>query len=62
MQSDRYLRVVLTVIAVCLVWICARDVALVKTATASNSVMDVNIAELGGLEVFKSQGLPVSVK
>jgi uncharacterized membrane protein YpjA len=34
MQSDRYLRAVLTVIAVCLVWICLRDVTLVNSAHA----------------------------
>ncbi len=28
MKSDRYLRIILTVIAVCLVWICVRDVAV----------------------------------
>ena len=33
MQSDRYLRVVLTVIAVCLVWICLN---LVSSANAAS--------------------------
>jgi hypothetical protein len=34
MQPDRYLKAVLTVIAVCLVWICLRDMELVKPAQA----------------------------
>ena len=42
MQSDHYMKAVLTVIAVCLVWICVRDVAVVKPAYASGT-MDVNI-------------------
>ena len=35
MNSDRYMKTVLTVIAACLVWIVARDVTLVKPAHAS---------------------------
>jgi hypothetical protein len=34
MKSVRYLKVVLTVIAVCLVLICLRDVSLARTASA----------------------------
>ncbi len=34
MNSDRYMKTVLTVIAACLVWIVARDVTLVKPAHA----------------------------
>jgi len=59
MQSDRYLRVVLTVIAVCLVWICLRDVAVVKPAHASGT-MDVRIV---GVKIMPSgrTSLPVHV-
>lgn len=28
MKSDKYLRFILTVIAICLVWICVRDIAV----------------------------------
>ena len=42
MRSDTYLRAVLTVIAVCLVWICVRDVTLVTPAYAAD-IVDVNI-------------------
>jgi len=34
MKSVRYLKVVLTVIATCLVLICLRDISLVRTASA----------------------------
>ena len=33
-MSDRYMRVVLTVIAVCLVWLCIRDTRLFPAAQA----------------------------
>jgi hypothetical protein len=63
MQSDRYVRAVLTVIAVCLVWICVRDVSLVETASADVGKTDVNIASIGGREIISvSPGLPVEVK
>jgi hypothetical protein len=48
MKSVRYLKVVLTVIAACLVWICLRNVVLVESATAHGGTTDVNIVELGG--------------
>jgi hypothetical protein len=45
MQSDRYLKVVLSVIAACLVWICLRDISLVETASAHGDAMDVRIVD-----------------
>ena len=36
MHSDTYMKAVLTVIAMCLVWICVRDVTLVKPAYAQS--------------------------
>lgn len=61
MQSDRYLKAVLTVIAACLVWICLRDVPFVKTATASGGITDVNIVALDGQE-FHVIGAVLPVK
>ena len=61
MQTDRYMRVVLTVIAVCLVWICLRDVAVVRPAYASGD-MDVNIRKVGGQLILFGDSLPVEVK
>lgn len=46
MQSDRYLRIVLTVIAVCLVWICLRDVTLVKSAHADTSTIETYVRQI----------------
>ena len=44
MKSVRYLKVVLTVIAACLVWICLRDVVPVGPGSASgDETMDVRI-------------------
>ena len=60
MQSDRYLRVVLTVIAVCLVWICLRGASVVETASAQGTSMDVNIVKVGG--AYVGMALPVKVE
>ena len=38
MHSDRYMKIVLSVVAICLVWICVRDVTLVKPAYAEDNV------------------------
>ena len=61
MQSDRYMRAVLTVIAVCLVWICLRDVVIVEPAHAQGR-MDVNISGVGGKGIFYGDSLPVKVE
>ena len=47
MSSDRYTRIVLTVIAVCLVWMVARDVEMVKQAHAAHaaSTMEVEVVK-----------------
>lgn len=37
MKVDLYTKGVLTVIALCLIWICARETTLVRTAEAFNS-------------------------
>ena len=62
MQSDRYMRIVLTVIAVCLVWVCLRDVAVVHPAYASDT-MDVRIVDsTTSLDVVINAGVPVNVR
>ncbi len=47
MNSDSYTRIVLTVIAACLVWIVARDVEMVKPAHAAHaaSTMEVEVVK-----------------
>jgi hypothetical protein len=70
---DRYTRFILTVIAACLVWICVRDVALVRPGQAQpievvgSRRTDVNIAEIGGIRVTSIEAgfpaaLPVRVR
>ena len=39
MHSDTYIKTVLTVIAVALIWICVRDVAVVKPAHAASDII-----------------------
>jgi hypothetical protein len=36
MKMDPYTKGILTVIAICLVWICAREISLIRTAEAFN--------------------------
>ena len=40
---DRYTKLVLTVIAICLVWICARDVPIVREAQAQTGTRSVQV-------------------
>ena len=59
---DRYTKSVLTVIAACLVWIVARDVAFARPAQAAGrDTRDVNIVQVGGYRMM-SGTLPVSVR
>ena len=53
MQIDAYTRIVLTVIAGCLVYMVAKDVSLVPDARAQEGapVTAVNIVEIGGAPV-----------
>lgn len=53
MNIDAYTKLVLTIIAACLVWIVARDVTIVAPAHAQAAAMvtDVNIVQIGGSPV-----------
>ena len=63
---DRYTKFVLTIIAVCLVWIAARDTAV---PTSAQGTMDVNITEVAGTRLscgvlctgILDDGIPVHV-
>lgn len=68
MKFDLYTKFVLTVIAVCLVWVCLRDVALVRSAQAAppqcgGCTQDVRITgiKLGSQSGFDEKYLPVKV-
>ena len=65
-MTDRYTKTMLTIIALCLVWICVRDTA--PPAYAQGGTIDVNISEVGGAPIrctiplcgtTISHGLPV---
>ena len=52
MKIDAYTKIVLTVIAGCLLYFAARDLTLVPPAHAQTaSVTDVNIVQIGGAPV-----------
>ena len=61
-MTDRYTRVVLTIVALCLVWICMRDVELVKPAQAQMGRYDnrgrllVNVEEMVPVHVSGTDG------
>ena len=52
MVIDRYSKLVLTVIALCLVWLCVRDSSVVRTARAGSksSTDDVMRVRIVGIE------------
>jgi len=64
---DRYTKFILTVIALCLVWISVRDTA---PPAYAQGIMDVNIRELAGKDLrcgigcggILSSGLPVEIQ
>lgn len=58
MKGDRYLKIILTVIAICLVMIVI-ELASFTPVNANNSVIDVNIRQVGGSSVFRS--IPVEI-
>jgi len=60
---DRYTKVVLTVIALCLMYLCVTTTLSVGQAHAAgqpaNDVVDVNLVQVGGASVYSQ---PVLVK
>jgi len=66
MSIDRYTKVVLTVIAVCLVWISVRDVRFVATAQAGvvdqNQVVKVQIVSIDEASTMRWEPLPVAIR
>jgi len=47
-QESPYTKVVLTIIAVCLIGLLLRPIIMPKTVTALPQITDVNIAKVGG--------------
>ncbi len=50
MKTDLYLRIVLTIIAVCMVWSIIEPFAI-RPATAGSGIQNVNIAQVGGRHI-----------
>jgi hypothetical protein len=48
MSTDTYTRIVLTVIAICLIWLCIGPLLHPPTASAQSGPQDVRIVGLGG--------------
>lgn len=64
MKTDRYTRIVLTVIAACLLWLCAKDTAPTTYAQqidAGERVLKVQIVSVDKAFGLKMEPLPVKV-
>jgi hypothetical protein len=60
MRMDAYTKTLLTIIALCLMWLCVRDTSLLSTAHARPAVQEVKIVgiDLGN----KMHLLPISLR
>jgi hypothetical protein len=62
MTNDAYTKVVLTIIAGCLVWMCAHAVTPTARAQAERPApTPVILVDAGGRPLVTSQGLPVEI-
>lgn len=63
---DRYTKVILTVIAICLVWICVRDLDVIPVAFAQTDrgrdVVKVQIVSIDESPSLRWEALPVEVQ
>ena len=60
MRIDAYTQTLLTIIALCLMWLCVRDTSLLSAAHAQPAAQEVKIV---GIKLGpKSQLLPISVR
>jgi hypothetical protein len=57
MKTDLYTKTILTIIAICLVWIC---ISMTATAFADRDVIDVNIVKVS--DRYIGQAVPVVQK
>ena len=56
---DRYTKAVLTIIAVCLVWISLKDTQIISEALASTGVVEVKVVSMN---LNQYQPIPVEIK
>ena len=61
MKVDLYTKVILTVIAGCLLWHSIKPVVIPAQAVASNGIQKVDISQIGGVSVYNAR-LPVKVE
>lgn len=73
MKSDRYLRFILTVIAICLVWICVRDIAIGPSSLfagdegrapgvwVDGGELDVTVRRVNGLALSLCEPISVTI-
>jgi len=63
---DRYTKVVLTVIAACLIWICVRDLTVIPVAFAQadrgRDVVKVQIVSIDESPSLRWESLPVEIQ
>lgn len=59
MRIDTYTKTMLTIIALCLLWICVRDLPLLSNAQAQSSVQEVKIV---GIDISGGQMLPIALR
>lgn len=67
MKPDRYTKALLTIIAACLVWICLRDISLVRTVYAlpydrGDQVLKVQIVSIDEAPNLAWEPLPIRVR
>lgn len=56
---DRYLKTVLTIIAIALVWLGIKDIALINDAMASAGALEVKVVSMN---LNQYQPIPVEIK
>lgn len=73
MKSDRYLKFILTVIAICLVWICVRDIAFgpprlfadedgrAPGVWVDGGELDVTVTRVNGLALSLCEPISVTI-
>ena len=66
MRADWYTKVILTIIAACLVWMCVRDLAITPTtyaqADSGGEVVKVQIVSIDESPSLRWERLPVEVR
>jgi len=68
MKKDKYLKFILTIIAICLIWICVRDIRIgsheLHAINGSLGVQDVRIVgvKIGPGEATLSWPIPVEIR